>query len=66
MMVELAISAITTIGFAVIAAFEYLVDYSKGESPESNMRSNRLVYILLGLSVIIGNISIWTPAIFGW
>jgi hypothetical protein len=64
--VELLLSAVTTMGFGVIALFEYFAQTRPGKSAPTSDRSNRPVRILLGLCVVIGNLIIWTPAMFGW
>lgn len=66
MIVELALSAGTTAGFAVIALFEHFAQNPRDASAKHDARSNRPVKILLGSCVLIGNIIIWIPAMFGF
>jgi hypothetical protein len=66
MIVELTVSAVTTVGFGVLALLEYFARDTKGASAAPNLRSNQPVYILLGLCALLGNLSVWAPAVFGW
>ena len=66
MIVEIALSAVTTAGFGLIALFEYFAQDPPGVGPRSGDRSNRPVKMLLASCVVIGNLIIWIPAIFGW
>ena len=66
MTVEIALSAVTTAGFGLIALFEYFAQDSPGVGPRNGDRSNQPVKVLLASCVVIGNLIIWIPAIFGW
>jgi hypothetical protein len=57
---------VTTLGFGVIAMFEHFANGAKDSSSVPDLRSNRRVYILLGVCVLFGNLFLWAPAIFGW